>query len=264
MARSEPHPGAPGGRRTQRRSSLRSQSACRPMGSPIAAPTRVPLSPPVAGTHGSPVQRARKLVRLTGGSTFDLRPRPRPPPLTLPSSQITCRCQRPLRRIRLNWPSQSEGSWVAPGVRASTFVKGALTEAWSRPALRLRTGAVAPGGASLGHESRLSPSHPTQADAAPFPPGATWAIPCNWAARERFGREAAIFTCLFAACPASARVLIVPLGDIRCPGHLSSVGLPRGGAQAGPCGCPGQSDRRVRALHYGDGHSVICVGLART
>lgn len=86
MARSEPRPGAPGGRRTQRRSSLRSQSACRPMGSPIAAPTRVPLSPPVAGTHGSPVQRARKLVRLTGGSTFDLRPRPRPPPLTSTSA----------------------------------------------------------------------------------------------------------------------------------------------------------------------------------
>lgn len=145
MARSEPRPGAPGGRWTQRRSSLRSQSACRSMGSPIAAPTRVPLSPPVAGTHGSPVQRARKLVRLTRGSTFDLRPRPRPPPLTLPSSRITCRCQRPLRQIRLNWPSQSEGSWVALGVQASTFVKGALTEAWSRPALRLRTGAVAPG-----------------------------------------------------------------------------------------------------------------------
>lgn len=187
------------------------------MGSPIAAPTRVPLSPPVAGTHGSPVQRARKLVCLTGGSTFDLCPRPRPPPLTLPSSRITCRCQRPLRQIRLNWPSQSEGSWVALGVQASTFVKGALTEAWSRPALRLRTGAVAPGGVSLGHESRLSPSLPIQADAAPFPLGATWVIPCNWAARERFGREAAIFTCLFAARPASVRVLIVPLGDIRCP-----------------------------------------------
>lgn len=83
--------------------------------------------------------------------------------------------------------------------------------------------AVAPVAFSLGHSipgsQRFLPSELVFL----FPSGAARLIPGNRAER-RWGREVAVIICL-AAHPASKMGLIVPPGDMKRPGHLSSVGL---------------------------------------
>lgn len=110
---------------------------------------------------------------------------------------------------------------------------------------------------SLGHKSQLSLS-PVQVDAVSFLSGAAWLIPGNRTVHGRgFGQEAAIFMCLLAPYPASKMVLIVPPGNIKHPGHLSSVGSPWGD-RLGRGNPQSSLIESVCSSHCEDAVSIVC------